>query len=64
MVIKRRRFKQTQPLQVRLAEEAMRLRGQAQMLPRERLRDDVEKKVVQVEAACEMTELLRSPGKA
>jgi hypothetical protein len=27
MVIKRRRFKQTQPLEVRLAEEAMRLGG-------------------------------------
>jgi hypothetical protein len=59
---KRRRFKQTQPLEVRLAAEAKRLREQAQMLPRGRLRDAVERKAIQVEAAYEVSELLRSPG--
>lgn len=59
---KRRRFKQTQSLEVRLAAEAKRLREQAQMLPRGRLRDAVERKAIQVEAAYEVSELLRSPG--
>jgi hypothetical protein len=59
---KRRRFKQTQPLEARLAEEAKRLREQAQMLPRGRLRDAVERKAIQVEAAYEVSELLRPPG--
>jgi hypothetical protein len=61
MVIRRRRFKQDQPLEVRLAEEAARLRQEAQLLPRGRLRD-IEKKVIQIEAAYEVTELLRLPG--
>ena len=47
MVIRRRRIKQTQPLEVRLAQEVT------------RLRDQVERKVVQVEAACEVAEMLR-----
>ena len=62
MVIKRRRVKQTQSLEVRLAAEVTRLREQAQLLPRGRLRDQVEKKAIQVEAAYELAELLRSPG--
>jgi hypothetical protein len=62
MVIKRRRFKQSKPLEVRLAEEATRLREQARTLPRGPLRDQVERKAVQIEAAYEVTELLRSPG--
>ena len=61
MVIKRRRFKQTKPLEVRLAEESMRLREQARLLPRGRLRNEVERKAIQIEATCEVTELLRSP---
>jgi len=39
MVIKRRRIKQTQPLEVRLAQEVTRLREQVSSLPRGRLRD-------------------------
>ena len=58
---KRRRFKQTKSLKVRLAEEAVRLREQAQLLPRGRLRDQIKKKAIQIEAAYEVTELLRSP---
>ena len=60
MVVKRRRFKQTKTLEIRLAEEAARLREQAQALPRGRLRDEVERRAIQVEAACEVAELLRS----
>jgi hypothetical protein len=59
---KRRRFKQTKPLEVRLAEEAVRLREQARLLPRGRLRDRVENKAVQIEAAYEVAELLRPSG--
>ena len=59
MVIKRRRVKQTQTLEVRLAEEAARLREQMRLLPRGRLRDEVERKVIQLEAATEVTEMLR-----
>jgi hypothetical protein len=59
---KRRRLKQTQPLEERLAHEAKRLREQAQMLPHGRLRDAVERKAIQIEAAYEVSELLRSPG--
>jgi hypothetical protein len=59
---RRRRFKQTKPLEVRLAEEAVRLRQQAELLPRGRLRDQVERKAIQIEAAHQVTELLRSPG--
>ena len=59
MVIKRRRFKQNQPLEGRLAEEAARLRKQANTLPRGHLRDEVERRADQFEAAFEVTELLR-----
>jgi hypothetical protein len=62
MVIKRRRFKQIQPLEVRLAEEAERLRELAQSLPLGRLRDRVERKALQMETAYEVTDLLRSHG--
>jgi len=43
---KRRRFKQTKPLEVRLAEEEVRLRQQAELLPQGRLRDQVERKAI------------------
>jgi hypothetical protein len=59
---KRRRYKQIKPLEVRLAEEAVRLREQARLLPRGRVRDQIEMKAIQIEAAFEVTELLRSPG--
>ena len=62
MVIRRRRIKQTEPLEVRLVQEAARLREQVMSLPRGRLRAEVERKVVQMEAACEVAEMLRSPA--
>jgi hypothetical protein len=58
---KRRRFKQTESLEARLAGEVKRLREQAAMLPRGRLREEVERKAVQFEAAYEVAELLRRP---
>ena len=58
---KRRRFKQTVSLEARLADEVKRLREQAAMLPPGRLRDEVERKAVQFEAAHEVAELLRRP---
>jgi hypothetical protein len=61
MVIKRRRFKQTETLEVRLAKEAMRLREQAGSLPVGPLRDEIERKATQVEAAYDLTESLRLP---
>jgi hypothetical protein len=61
---KRRRFKQTEPLEARLAAEARRLREQAQMLPHGRLRNAVERKAIQVEAAYEVSEMLRHPVRA
>ena len=59
---KRRRFKQTQSLEERLAEEATRLREQASSLPRGRLRAVVERKAIQMEAAFEVSEMLRLPS--
>jgi hypothetical protein len=43
---KRRRFRQTKPREVRLSDEAVRLREQAQLLARRRLRDQIEKKAI------------------
>ena len=59
---KRRRFKQAKTLDMRLADEAKRLRDQAQLLPRGQLRDEVERKAIQTEAARELTEILLLPG--
>lgn len=42
--------------------QAKRLREKARSLPSGRLRDEIEKKAIQVEAACEVTELLRLPA--
>ena len=59
---KRRRFKQVKALDVRLADEAKRLREQARLLPRGALRDEVERKAIRTEAARELTEILLLPG--
>jgi hypothetical protein len=59
VIKRRRRVKQTQPLEVRLAEEAARLHERAKMLPAGRLRDAVEKRAAQFEGAFEVTEMLR-----
>jgi hypothetical protein len=58
----RRRFKQTQPLAERLAEEAKRLQEEAQLLPPGALRDAVERQARQAETGSHISDWLRSPG--
>ena len=59
---KRRRFKQTQSLEQRLANEAELLREQAKMLPPSLLREQVLRKARQAETGSHMSEWLRSPA--
>ena len=59
---KRRRFKQAQTLEERLAEEAKELREVAATLPPGPTRDAVLRKAGQDETAIHMTEWLNSPG--
>ncbi|WP_375161667.1 hypothetical protein [Bradyrhizobium sp. RDT46] len=59
---KRRRFKQTQSLEERLAEEAKHLREQATLLPPGPLREQVMRKARQCETGSHMSEWLQSPG--
>ena len=59
---KRRHFKQIQPLEERLADEAKRLREQAELLPPGAVRDAVLRKARQAETRSYVSEWLRSPG--
>ncbi|WOH48231.1 hypothetical protein [Bradyrhizobium sp. sBnM-33] len=59
---KRRRFKQIQSLEQRLAEEAKRLRGEAELLPHGYQRDAVEKKAREAETGSRISGWLRSPA--
>nr|WP_249144869.1 hypothetical protein [Bradyrhizobium lablabi] len=59
---KRRRFKQTQSLEERLADEAIRLRQQAHMLAPGADRDSLLRRARQAETCSQMSEWLRSPG--
>jgi hypothetical protein len=58
----RRRFKQTDLLEDRLAEEAKRLQKEAKLLPPGALREEVLRKARQAETGAHMSEWLRSPG--
>jgi hypothetical protein len=58
----RRRFEQTDPLEDRLAEEAKRLREQAETLPHGAARDELIRKARQADTGAHMSEWLRSPG--
>lgn len=60
--MERRRFKQTQSLEVRLAEQAKRLRQEARRLPPGTKRDEMIRKARQAETASHMTEWLTSPA--
>ncbi|MBR0868998.1 hypothetical protein JQ633_01405 [Bradyrhizobium tropiciagri] len=62
MAIKRRRFKQTQSLEGRLADEAIRLREQAKTVPPGSEKEDLLKKARQADTAAHMSESLGSPG--
>ncbi|GAB9241431.1 hypothetical protein [Bradyrhizobium sp. CCBAU 45384] len=59
---KRRRVKQTRSLEERLAEEAKRLREQANSLPPGVERDHALRKARQAETGSHMSEWLTSPG--
>jgi hypothetical protein len=61
-MIKRNRRKQTQSLEQRLDAEGTRLREQAKFLPAGFEREQVLRKVRQIETASHMTEWLTSPG--
>jgi hypothetical protein len=60
--MQRRRFKQTQSLEARLAEEAKRLREKAKSFPPGPLREDMLRKARQAETGSHLSEWLRSPG--
>ena len=58
----RRRFKQTQPLEKRLAEEAKHLREEAKLLPPGALSEELIRKARHAETASHLNEWLTSPG--
>jgi len=60
--MQRRRFRQTQSLEARLAEEAKRLREAAKLLRPSPERDEMIRKARQAETGSHMSEWLRSPG--
>lgn len=60
--MQRRRFKQAQSLEQRLAEEARRLREEAKLLPPGALREAVLRRARQAETGMRMSEWLSSPG--
>jgi hypothetical protein len=58
----RRRFNQTRSLEMRLSEEAKRLREEAKLLRPGALRDELIRKAEQAETGAHISEWLRSPG--
>lgn len=59
---KRRRFKHTTSFEERLAQEAERVRAEAEILPEGTQRDLLLKKARQAETAAHINEWLTSPG--
>ena len=62
MTQRRRRFRQVDTLEQRLAAEAERLREQASTVPPGLIRDHLLRKARQCETGSHMSEWLRSPG--
>lgn len=60
--MKRRRFKQTQSLELRLAEEAKRLREEAKLLSPGAAREELLRRARQAETGAHMSDWLGSPG--
>lgn len=60
--MQRRRFKQTITLEQRLADEARRLREEAELLPHDPVRDAALRRARQAETGSHMSEWLSSPG--
>jgi hypothetical protein len=61
-MLMRRRERQMDPLEIRLAAEAERLREQAELLPPGATRDEMLRRARQAETGSQMREWLRSPG--
>ena len=59
---KRRRFKQAQSLEERLAQDTEQLREEAKTLPPGRTRELIMRRITQNEAAYHLCEVLRSPA--
>ena len=62
MVVKRHRFKQSQPIEERLAQDTAQLREKAEVLPPCGAREAIMRRITQNEAAFNLSEVLRSPG--
>lgn len=60
--MQRRRFKQTITLEQRLADEARRLREEAELLPHGPVHDAALRRARQAETGSHMSEWLSSPG--
>ena len=60
--MQRRRIKQTTSLEDRIAEEARRLREEAELLPRGPVREAAMRRVRQAETGSHINQWLRSPG--
>jgi hypothetical protein len=55
-------FNQIEPLEVRLADEAKKLREKAKLLPPGAVRDETIRRARQAETGSRISEWLRSPG--
>lgn len=62
MIIKRRRFKQIQTLEDRLAEGSRKAREEARLLPPGIKREELLRRARRNEVAANMSQWLRSPG--
>jgi len=62
VVVRRHRFKQSQPLEERLAQDTAQLREKAEVLPLGGPREAIMRRITQNEAASDLCEMLRSPG--
>jgi hypothetical protein len=60
--MQRRQFRQNQPLEERLAEEARRLRAEAKLLPPGARREELIRRARQAETGSRISEWLSSPG--
>jgi hypothetical protein len=60
--MQRRQFRQNQPLEERLAEEATRLRAEAKLLPPGARREELIRRARQAETGSRISEWLSSPG--
>ena len=62
MVVKRRRFKQSQPLEERLAQHTAQLREKAEGLPPGGAKERIIRRITQNQAASNLCQMLRAPG--